>query len=248
MKVKNLFLLLISLSCTSQATEVIDYSKFPNFKGKTIEVTQKITVREGKVFDGHGNLYKWVGEGDCSQTEGMSPMFEIYSGATLKNIWIENAPDGVHIKGSNVTIDGMVNVDVCEDAISISRSKTSPKRENIKIVNSKFYSCEDKAIQLTRGNGILIKNNEFYSCAKALRIKESAKNIMFENNKVFNSKHAIKVTGGNGLAKNNYIEKSKSGFWVEKEGELIDGGGNVFVEVKSVYKETEGGKVIRQSK
>jgi len=246
--VKTLFLISFLCSCSSPNKTAIDYSNFPDFKGETIEVTQKITVGAGEVFDGQGNLYKWIGEGDCSQREGMSPIFEIFSGGILKNVWIENAPDGVHIKGSNVTIDGMINVDVCEDAVSISKSKRAPARENIKIINSKFYYCEDKAIQLTRGDGVLVKGNEFYSCAKALRIKEQAKNIRFENNKVFNSKHAIKVTGGNGIAKNNYIENAKSGFWVEKTGELVDSGGNVFVDVESKYKETEKGKVIRQFK
>ncbi|WP_394174466.1 pectate lyase [Thalassotalea litorea] len=225
----------------------IDYANFPDFKGNTIEVSETITVKPGEVFDGNGNLYKWIGAGDCSQKEGMPAMFEVFASATLKNVWMENAPDGIHIKGSDVTIDGIVNVDVCEDAISISKSKTSPQRENITIINSKFYACEDKAIQLTRGNGIVIKNNEFYFCAKAVRIKEDAKNILFENNKVFNSKHAIKVTGGKGLAKDNYFEFSKTGFWVEKGGELIDGGGNVFVDVEAKYKETENGKINRQS-
>lgn len=243
-----LFLLLGLFSCATSNKVEMGYPNFPDFKGETIEVAKKIKVREGEVFDGNGNLYKWVGEGDCSQREGMSPMFEVFSNATLKNLWIKNAPDGVHIKGSNVTIDGMVNMDVCEDAISISKSKSSPKRENIKIINSKFYYCEDKAIQLTRGNGILVKDNEFYFCAKALRIKEHAKNIRFENNKVFNSKHAIRVTGGKGVVKNNYIENSKTGFFVEKNGELIDEGGNVYVEVEAAYRETENGRILRQLK
>lgn len=240
-------LALICFTCNANQS-ITNHSPLQGFEGKIIEVTQMITVGEHQVFDGGGHLYKWIGEGDCSQKEGMPAMFEIFSGATLKNIWIENAPDGVHIKGSNVTIDGMVNIDVCEDAISISKSNKKPARENIKIINSKFYQCEDKAIQLTRGNNILIKNNEFYRCAKAVRIKEQAKNVQIENNKIFNAKHAIKVTGGQGIAKNNYIEGSQTAFWVEQGGELIDGGGNIYLDVKSAYKETEQGTIIRHKK
>jgi len=239
----TIILLFILLSCAShnqvQPTSVLNFNE-----KKTIQVSEKIIVGDGEVFDGKGNLYVWVGEGDCSQTEGMPPMFVLLSNATLKNISIKNAPDGVHIKGSNVTIDNMVNVDVCEDAISISKSKHFPTGNNIKIVNSKFYHCEDKAIQLTRGDGVLIKNNEFYSCAKAVRIKEQAKRIYFEDNKVFDSKHAVKVTGGQGVIKNNVFNGSKTGLWVEKEGTLIDGGGNTFINVIEKYRETEKGKIL----
>ena len=236
-------LLLLVTSCSSY--QAVDDSLFPlsDFNGETIEVSDRIFVKEGEVFDGKGNLYSWVGEGDCSQAEGMPPMFVLSSGSVLKNIWIKGAPDGVHIKGSNVLIDNMVNVDVCEDAISISKSKHVVVGVNIKILNSKFYHCADKAIQLTRGNGILIKNNEFYYCAKAVRIKEDAFNISFENNKVFGSKRAIKATGGAGFVKNNLIENSITGLWAEKGATLTDGGGNEFVNVEQNYRETEEGKI-----
>ena len=234
---------LLLISCSSyEAAEDFPFA-LSDFNGKTIEVSDRILVKQGEVFDGKGNLYSWVGEGDCSQAEGMPPMFVLSSDSVLKNIWIKGAPDGVHIKGSNVLIDNMVNVDVCEDAISISKSKHVVVGENIKILNSKFYHCADKAIQLTRGNGILIKNNEFHYCAKAVRIKEDASNILFENNKVFGSKDAIKATGGSGFVKNNLIENSTNGLWAEKKAVLTDGGGNQFVNVQQNYRETEEGTI-----
>ena len=247
MKSYAFFLLIILMlsSCSIYRSDRVSDDPLHNFNGKTVVTTETITVGEGEVFDGNGNLYDWKGEGDCSQTEGMPPMFKLLSGATLKNIWIRNAPDGVHVKGSNVTIDHMVNVDVCEDAISIKKDKQQKAGSNIRITNSKFYHCEDKAIQLTRGSDILIEGNEFYSCAKAVRIKEQAKNIRFENNTVVNSKHAVKATGGHGVVKNNVFKNSKTGLWAEKNAELIDGGDNVFIDVIDQYRETENGKIFK---
>ena len=83
-----------------------------------VNVSQTITVRSGQIFDGKGKLYDWTGEGDCSQDEGMPPMFKLASNSALRNLRMRNAPDGVHIKGSNVVVDNIVNLDVCEDAIS----------------------------------------------------------------------------------------------------------------------------------
>ena len=129
--------------------------------------------------------------------------------------------------------------------VSMQYDKYGKAGTNIRITNSKFYDCEDKAIQLTRGNEILIEGNEFHSCAKAVRIKEQAKNIQFENNTVVNSKHAVKATGGHGVVKNNVFKNSKTGLWAEKNAELIDGGDNVFIDVIDQYRETENGKIFK---
>ncbi|TQV74159.1 hypothetical protein FKG94_16245 [Exilibacterium tricleocarpae] len=238
------FVLLLTVSCFSYGNGGLKkYAPLQNFTGKTVDVRETITVGENEIFDGNGDMYDWNGEGDCSQREGMPPMFILLPGSTLKNLWIRGAPDGIHVKGSNIVIDNIVNVDVCEDAISISKSKHYVTGENIKILNSEFFHCHDKAIQLTRGTDILIKNNEFYDCAKAVRIKEQAQSIRFEDNRVFDARSVIKVTGGKGYAKGNFIRGSRVGFWAEKSGSLIDTGGNVFVDVIEKYRETEGGKV-----
>ena len=217
------------------------------FTGTTIEVSKTIVVKNGQTFDGHGKYYQWVGAGDCSQSEGMPPMFDLHQGATLKNLWMENAPDGIHIKGSNVVIDSIVNIDVCEDAISISRPKPHQAiHHDISITNSRFYHCQDKAIQLTRGANVLIKNNEFYNCAKAVRVKEQAHDIHFENNRIFSAKQAIKVTGGTIMVKDNYIKGTRTALWAEKNGLIIDKGGNTLVNLELAKKETEGGKVVQE--
>ena len=64
---------------------------------KIVNVSQTITVRQGHIFDGKGKLYDWTGQGDCSQTEGMAPMFKLASNSALRNLRMRNAPDGVHI-------------------------------------------------------------------------------------------------------------------------------------------------------
>ena len=44
---------------------------------RVIQVRKTINVAKGKTFDGMGALYDWTGAGDCSQTEGMPPMFKL---------------------------------------------------------------------------------------------------------------------------------------------------------------------------
>ena len=211
---------------------------------KIVNVSQTITVRQGQIFDGKGKLYDWTGEGDCSQVEGMPPMFKLASNSALRNLRMRNAPDGIHIKGSNVLVDNIVNVDVCEDAISIKLDENKSIPTDIIISNSKFYDCEDKAIQITRGKNLLIANNEFHRCAKAIRVKENASDIRFENNKVYGAKIAIKVTGGSGTATGNFIDGAKVAIWAEKDGVFTDKGSNRLRRVLEPIRETEGGRVI----
>ena len=49
-------------------TTIEPTAPFNNFSGSTIKVKHTIIVKEGETFDGQGNLYEWVGIGDCSQT------------------------------------------------------------------------------------------------------------------------------------------------------------------------------------
>ena len=208
-----------------------------------IKVSTTIVVEEGEIFDGNGALYDWVGEGDCSQAEDMPPMFKLSAGSTLKNLKMKNAPDGIHVKGSHVIIDNIVNVDVCEDAISIKLDKNKKIPANIVISNSKFFECSDKAIQITRGDNILIEGNEFHNCARPIRLKELATNIRIENNAFYNVKSAIKVTGGNGSAAKNLIEKAEIGFWIEDDGTFEDAGENRLKNVKEPIRTTNGGRL-----
>ena len=211
---------------------------------RVIQVRKTINVAKGKTFDGMGALYDWTGAGDCSQTEGMPPMFKLSHGATLQNLRMRNAPDGIHVRGSHVTISNIVNLDVCEDAISIKLDKNKSIPSHVTIKDSKFYDCEDKAIQITRGRHLLIKNNEFHNCAKALRLQKEAKNIRFEGNKIYNAKVAIKVSGGEIVSSGNYFDTAKLGYWIEKNGVLREGHGNRMKNVTEVVRFTEGGTAV----
>lgn len=233
---------LLSGCSSASKPEVINSSKF----GPMVQVYETIIVPDGAVFDGKGSLYDWAGEGDCSQTEGMPPMFKLKGNSVLKNIRMKNAPDGIHIGGSNVTVDNIVNLDVCEDAISIKLDKNKNIPHDIVISNSKFFDCVDKAIQITRGENLHIHNNEFHRCAKAIRVKEKATNIRFENNKVYESKVAIKVTGGDVFVANNLFEGAKIGFWVEQDGRFHDGGGNSLRNIAERKRKTEGGRFVTE--
>lgn len=162
----------------------------PGSEGKVVFVNSTIRVAPGRTFDGNGNIYVWTGSGDCSQAEGMRPMFEVYDGARLQNLFMIYAPDGVHVYGSNVVIDNIVNLDVCEDAISTPVYPAPPYRghsgstwpyENIVISNSRFYNCEDKGIQLNSGTDVYVVGNSFVNCAQPIREKDDARHIPFRN-------------------------------------------------------------------
>ena len=64
---------LLSGCSSASKPEVINSSKF----GPMVQVYETIIVPDGAVFNGKGSLYDWAGEGDCSQTEGMPPMFKL---------------------------------------------------------------------------------------------------------------------------------------------------------------------------
>jgi hypothetical protein len=62
-------------------------------------------------------------------------MFKLSPGATLKNLQMECALDGIHTTRNN-KIQNIINRDVEEDAITIGT--------NIIIENSEFWFCQDK--------------------------------------------------------------------------------------------------------
>ena len=247
MKHFKTFCLLISVSCTvcacvssnPQAASLSDSKP-----DSLIRVSKTIIVAKGETFDGRDALYEWTGVGDCSQKEGMPPMFKIMEGATLQNLRMKNAPDGIHVRGSHVTISNIVNLDVCEDAISIKLGKNKSIPHHVTIKDSKFYDCEDKAIQITRGRNFIIENNEFHNCAKALRLQKEARHIRFERNKIYNAKVAIKVSGGEILSAGNYFDRAKLGYWIQKNGLLREGQNNQMQNVQEVVRFTEGGTAV----
>jgi len=158
-----------------------------NKNQEVVRVKYPIHIDENEVFDGKNKLYLWDGYGKCDQTEGQSPMFIMYSNSTLKNVYISNSPEGVHIAGDNVKIDNIVNLGVCEDAVSTG---IHSNHYNIQIVNSTFVNCADKAIQLNKGVDVLIKNNKFILCHIPIRVTV-VQNVKVENNYATGCKHFV---------------------------------------------------------
>jgi len=140
-------------------------------------VRNPIIINNGKVFNGKNKIYIWIGDGDCSQKENMPPMFKMRDNSSLISVNMINAPDGIHIYGSNVGIKRIRNFDVCEDAIS-----TKKDVKNIIIKDSIFLRCFDKAIQLNYGDNFKIMNNLFLYCKQPIRIPKNARRVIIKNN------------------------------------------------------------------
>ena len=136
---------------------ILIYALIAIFFSRISFVKDVIVISENQKFNGNNKIFLWIGSGDCSQKEGMPPMFIMQNNSELKNVNILNAPDGIHIVGSNVKISNMRNYDVCEDAIS-----TKKFVENIEIKDSLFLRCSDKVIQLNYGDKFTITNNKLF--------------------------------------------------------------------------------------
>jgi hypothetical protein len=201
------------------------------------DVKKTIVVKRGKVFNGGGCLFSWKGRGYPSHcrakkeiSEKEPPMFVLESGATLKNLQMECALDGIHTTRNNV-IDGIVNRDVEEDAVTVG--------ENIVIRNSKFFSCQDKCIQMNNAKKVLLENNLFVN-AKSAILANWGQDVTARNNSFENVNVAIRARSRQG--KNSDITVSKNKFrnvkcahQTQEKGKIIDKGGNSF---RNVSKQT----------
>lgn len=213
---KYLFMLIILVSCHKESTEFqqkfneLKDKKQQLFSKKEIVHVSKTIIVDG-IFDGGFRHYVWIGEGDCSQKEGMPPMFKILSNSTLKNLSIENAPDGIHIYGDKVTIQNIYMDNVCEDAISVKG-----KRKEIIIENNYFANCEDKGIQLTtelnKADIVTIRYNLFEKCTCAVRIKENNGNVHILNNYFLESLFGVRANLSKNITINNnhYLKTQKA--------------------------------------
>ena len=190
-KIKKIFsvlsLLLFVFSCSASPYKVDYGSSLKVSEGRKIIkekneemilVKRSIFVKSNTVFDGKNKVYVWSGPGECNQTEGQKPVFILYSNSILKNAYISNSPEGIHIKGNNILIDNIVNLGVCEDAIS---TRIRGEFVGLKIINSTFMNCEDKAIQMNKGVDVEIINNKFINCHIPIRVTV-ADNVKITNN------------------------------------------------------------------
>ena len=153
-------------------------------KYSIVFVPDTIEVKAGTTFDGKDKIFVWIGEGDCSQKEGMPDMFAVYEGATIKNLFMIYAPDGIHFMGSNASADRIVNLDVCEDAMT-GKTYYDPAIKNISVTNSVFYNCADKGLQFSKiRSGLKVIGNKFIHCFQPIRINKFIETYEARDNRI----------------------------------------------------------------
>jgi len=218
----QIFLFIFLVSC--KTTDEIGYGssltvskgyEILNEKRERKIVKTPIVIQENTIFDGEGKVFEWSGSGKCNQDEGQLPIFIMYSNSTLKNVYISNSPEGVHVRGQNVLIDNIVNLGVCEDSVSTS---TRGEFVGLRIQNSTFMNCEDKALQINKGVDVEIVNNKFINCHIPIRVTVSD-NVKISNNYASGCKHFVNsgprakgiIMDGNKYSCNkNYSSEDKS--------------------------------------
>ena len=153
-------------------------------KYSIVFVPDTIEVKAGTTVDGKDKIFVWVGDGDCSQKEGMPDMFAVYEGATIKNLFMIYAPDGIHFMGSNASADRIVNLDVCEDAMT-GKTDYDPAIKNISVTNSVFYHCADKGLQFSKiRSGLKVIGNKFIHCFQPIRINKFIETYEARDNRI----------------------------------------------------------------
>ena len=209
----------------------------------------KNTISVSGTFDGKGCLYTFKGtwKGKSYKdicfapkeiSEGMPPMFDLKPGATLKNVQIECALDGIHTSKNN-TIDNVFMRDVEEDAITANT--------NITIKNSQFWFCNDKCIQMNRANKVTVLNNKFYYTQSAV-LANYGNNVEVKGNYFYETKKAIRsrTSDSRVVAQNNVHEGGSCYVSAQDKGILEDWGGNKLTNVKEEHCEINGGKITRK--
>jgi pectate lyase len=193
-------------------------------------------AQDGRVVSFGGDGLKWTGEGDCSQNEGMEPILSVQGdGVTVRNAFMVETPDGIHVSGRDVVIENVIFPKVCEDAI------TANGADNLIIRNCAFRGARDKVIQLNGGKNILIENCYFEDCSKPVRVKKgvtvTVRNNVARNTTVFvmaDGKGAQAVVENNDVKESEWFVKAQKGATIrlganktskiEKRDEAKDGG------------------------
>ena len=151
---------------------------------RIIYVADTIEIPKGRTLDGKNKIFVWVGAYNCSQDEGMPPMFKLHEDSHIKNLFMIEAPDGIHFYGNNSSADKIVNLNVCEDAMT-GKTDIEPKLKNISITNSIFYNGADKCLQVSRiRSGLIVIGNKFINCKQPIRINKFIKDFIARDNKI----------------------------------------------------------------
>ncbi len=159
--------------------------------GGTLKVGETVILdRAGATYDYRGATLVWTGRGDCSQKEGMPPMFTITApDVTLKNAVVVGAPDGIHICSARVTLENLTFPKVCEDAVTFKRGA---RRATVR--DCQFAGAEDKVIQAGHGRGHRVYRCRFEGCRRPFRSKTGV-TALFYRNVVVNCHSAVRADG-----------------------------------------------------
>lgn len=114
------------------------------------------TIKVSGTLDGGYKRYVGAGSlGSSDQTEDQGPLFELESGATLKNVIIGSpAADGVHCKGT-CRLENVYWEDVGEDAATLKGSSSS---QVMTVVGGAAKSASDKVFQHNGPGKFVIQN------------------------------------------------------------------------------------------
>lgn len=203
------------LSTTWAAPQSSAFDQKPA-KSRTFRIIQYF-AQNGRTVSFGGDALKWKGEGDCSQNEHMEPIISVQgNNVTVRNAFIVEAPDGIHVSGKNVVIENVIFPKVCEDAI------TANGADNLVIRNCAFRGARDKVIQLNAGRNILIENCYFEDCAKPVRVKPgvtvTVRNNVSRKSKVFvlaDGEGAHAVVEGNDVRGSKWLAEAKTRAQIE---------------------------------
>jgi hypothetical protein len=207
----------------------------------------KSTIKVNGTFDGQGCLYTWKGTGDGKSykeicfapeeiAEGLPPMFELQPGATLRNVQIECALDGIHTTSNN-TIENVIMRDVEEDAVTLNESVT--------IKNSQFWFCNDKCLQMNRANKATIENNKFYYVSSAI-LANYGRNVRAAGNFFYNTRRAIRsrTSDSTVVAEGNTHENGDCHLLAQDKGLIEDWGGARLSGVKNARCIENDGRIV----
>jgi hypothetical protein len=223
-------------------TPSVEDAGHPPHQPRETRVIRKTQVlRESGVYDFKFALLRWRGKGKCNQKEGQAPMFDIRGKRIiLRNAFILDAPDGIHVSGRDVKIENVYFMNVCEDAITASGAV------DLDIANCYFYDAEDKILQLNEGRDIEIYGNVFNRFASAIRVKDAAEAVQVRNNLFLDGKRAIFSDGKHAdvsyVGENLAVRVNIFALAEDKSNIRLENG-NRFQQVGERLKESGGGRV-----
>lgn len=233
------------LQVSAAAPSLRDASYPPHEPGRQKDVRKTIRLTKSGTYDYNFQVLRWRGKGKCNQKEGQLPMFDITGKKiVLKNLFILDAPDGIHVSGKDVKIENVYFLNVCEDAITCNDAV------DLDITGCYFYDAEDKVIQLNEGRDVEIYGNVFTRFSTAIRATDKMRGVQVRDNLFYDGKRAIFASGNKVdvfVVEGNHAVKVRIFALAEKKATIHLTGRNRMQQVEK-RTETGGGGRIKGDK